>query len=45
MPLRTAEAEWLEDGEFEEHVEEAKRGCPVSRALGAIEIGLEAKLA
>jgi lipoyl-dependent peroxiredoxin len=35
----------LEDGEFQQHADEAKRTCPVSRALGAIEIGLEAKLA
>ncbi|HEY3191386.1 MAG TPA: OsmC family protein [Solirubrobacterales bacterium] len=35
----------LDDGEFQQHAEEAKRTCPVSRALGAIEIGLEAKLA
>lgn len=35
----------LDDGAFQEHAEEAKRICPVSRALGAIEIGLEAKLA
>ena len=37
--------EGLDDGEFQKHAEEAKQGCPVSRALGAIEIGLEAKLA
>jgi osmotically inducible protein OsmC len=30
---------------FQEYAEEAKRTCPVSRALGAIEIGLDAKLA
>lgn len=35
----------LEDEEFQKHADEAKQGCPVSRALGAIEIGLEAKLA
>lgn len=34
----------LDDDEFQKS-EEAKKGCPVSRALGAIEIGLEAKLA
>ena len=30
---------------FQEYAEEAKRTCPVSRALGAIDVGLEAKLA
>ena len=30
---------------FQEYAEEAKRNCPVSRALGAIEVGLDAKLA
>jgi osmotically inducible protein OsmC len=37
--------EGLDDEEFQQHADEAKRTCPVSRALGAIEIGLEAKLA
>jgi lipoyl-dependent peroxiredoxin len=37
--------EGLDDDEFQKHADEAKQGCPVSRALGAIEIGLEAKLA
>lgn len=35
----------LDDAEFQQHADEAKRTCPVSRALGAIEIGLEARLA
>jgi osmotically inducible protein OsmC len=35
----------LDDEELQKHAEEAKRGCPVSRALGAIEIGLEARFA
>jgi osmotically inducible protein OsmC len=35
----------LDDDEFQKLADEAKQGCPVSRALGAIEIGLEAKLA
>ena len=35
----------LDEEEFQKLAEEAKDGCPVSRALGAIEIGLEAKLA
>jgi lipoyl-dependent peroxiredoxin len=35
----------LDDEEFQRYADEAKKGCPVSRALGAIEIGLEARLA
>ena len=35
----------LDDGEFQGYADEAKATCPVSRALGAIEIGLEARLA
>jgi osmotically inducible protein OsmC len=35
----------LSEDEFRKYAEEAKSGCAVSRALGAIEIGLEAKLA
>jgi osmotically inducible protein OsmC len=35
----------LSDEEFQEFAQAAKSGCAVSRALGAIEIGLEAKLA
>jgi osmotically inducible protein OsmC len=35
----------LDEEEFQKLAGEAKEGCPVSRALGAIEIGLEAKLA
>jgi lipoyl-dependent peroxiredoxin len=35
----------LDEGEFQKLASEAKEGCPVSRALGAIEIGLDAKLA
>ena len=37
--------EGLSDDEFQKLADDAKQGCPVSRALGAIEIGLEAKLA
>jgi lipoyl-dependent peroxiredoxin len=37
--------EGLDEEEFQKHADEAKQGCPVSRALGAIEIGLDAKLA
>lgn len=35
----------LDDEEFQKHADDAKRNCPVSRALGAIEVGLDAKLA
>src|SRR3954447_8024373 len=35
----------LDDAEFQKYADQAKSGCAVSRALGAIEIGLEAKLA
>jgi lipoyl-dependent peroxiredoxin len=35
----------LDAAEFQEYAERAKSGCAVSRALGAIEIGLEAHLA
>jgi osmotically inducible protein OsmC len=34
----------IDDDEFQRIADEAKRICPVSRALGAIEIELEAKL-
>src|SRR4051794_16913644 len=35
----------LNDEEFQQHADEAKPTCPVSRALGAIEVSLDAKLA
>jgi lipoyl-dependent peroxiredoxin len=36
----------IDDGHFSHHAQEAKEGCPVSRALGAVEeINLTAKLA
>jgi lipoyl-dependent peroxiredoxin len=35
----------LGEDEFQGHADEAKRTCPVSRALGAIDISLDAKLA
>lgn len=34
----------IDDGTFQKHAGEAKAGCPVSRALGAIEITLDAAL-
>ena len=34
----------LDDGEFQKIAEGAKKGCPVSRALQAVEITMDAKL-
>ena len=34
----------LDESTFREHAEAAKEGCPVSRALGAIDISLNASL-
>ena len=34
----------IDDEEFQRHADEAKRICPVSRALGGVEISLEASL-
>lgn len=34
----------IDEATFLEHAEAAKKGCPVSRALGAVEITLSAKL-
>ncbi|HLV20259.1 MAG TPA: OsmC family protein [Polyangiaceae bacterium] len=34
----------IDEKTFREHAEQAKAGCPVSKALGAIQIELEAKL-
>ena len=34
----------IDEATFLEHAEGAKKGCPVSRALGAVEITLSAKL-
>jgi osmotically inducible protein OsmC len=38
-------AEGLDEDELQKHAEEAEKTCPVSRALGAIEVSLDAKLA
>jgi osmotically inducible protein OsmC len=35
----------LDDAGFQKYAEQAKSGCAVSRALGGVEISLEAKLA
>jgi lipoyl-dependent peroxiredoxin len=35
----------IDQNTFLQHAEQAKKGCPVSQALGAVEIRLEAKLA
>jgi osmotically inducible protein OsmC len=37
--------EGLDEEEFQRYADEAKQGCPVSRALGAIDISLDARLA
>jgi osmotically inducible protein OsmC len=37
--------EGLDDDEFQKFADAAKSGCAVSRALGGVEISLEAKLA
>ena len=43
--LRTeVKVEGLDEDAFQSHADEAKQGCPVSRALGAIEISLEARM-
>jgi osmotically inducible protein OsmC len=34
----------IDEATFVEHAENAKKGCPISRALGAVEITLSAKL-
>ncbi len=34
----------IDEAEFQKHAEAAKKGCPVSKALGAIEITMDAKL-
>lgn len=39
-----AEVPGIDDGAFQEHAEAAKKGCPVSQALAAVEIVLNAKL-
>jgi hypothetical protein len=44
-PLGGDRAADLDDEGFQGYADEAKRICPASRALGAIEIGLDAKLA
>jgi lipoyl-dependent peroxiredoxin len=35
----------IDQNTFLQHAEQAKKGCPVSQALGAVEIRMEAKLA
>ncbi len=35
----------IDEGEFNEHVQAAKAGCPVSRALAGVEISVDARLA
>ena len=40
-----AEVEGLDDAAFQTAAKEAKEGCPVSNALGGVEISLDASLA
>ena len=40
-----ADVPGIDEATFQEQAEGAKRGCPVSRALGAIDIRLNARLA
>lgn len=39
-----AEVPGLGNEDFQKHARQAKEGCPVSKALGAVEIRLEARL-
>jgi osmotically inducible protein OsmC len=39
------EVEGIDDAAFQEAAEQAKEGCPVSNALGGVEISLDASLA
>ncbi|MFC5384906.1 OsmC family protein [Aquamicrobium segne] len=41
----TGKVPGIDEGKFKELAEQAKSGCPVSKALGAIKVTLEAKLA
>ena len=41
----TGKVPGIEEAKFKELATKAKEGCPVSRALGAIDITLDAKLA
>jgi osmotically inducible protein OsmC len=43
--LTTGHVPGMSDEDFQRHAEAAKDGCPVSRALAAVEITLEAELA
>jgi osmotically inducible protein OsmC len=46
VELKTeAEVPGIDDAKFQQIAEEAKKGCPVSRALAGTEIKLDAKLA
>jgi lipoyl-dependent peroxiredoxin len=39
-----AEVPGIDESAFQEHANKAKEGCPVSKALGGVEISLNAKL-
>jgi len=43
--ITTADVPGIDDGAFQQAAQAAKEGCPVSGALSAVEITLEAKLA
>ena len=41
----TAKVPGIDEAKFKELAQKAKEGCPVSKALGAIDVSLDAKLA
>lgn len=41
----TGKVPGIEDAKFQELAKKAKEGCPISKALGAIEVTLDARLA
>jgi osmotically inducible protein OsmC len=43
--ITTGRADGLSAADFERHAQDAKANCPVSRALGGVEIELQASLA
>jgi osmotically inducible protein OsmC len=43
--ITEGEAPGIDQGEFERYADGAKANCPVSRALGEVEISVDAKLA
>ena len=45
QPTGRGEVEGIGEDEFESAAQQAKEGCPVSNALGGVEISMEASLA